>query len=178
MSSYQYRIPHVKDKTTVLSLTWESPYLGKKVFILRQGPERLHIYHDMAICQLRRPAMRRSNPGERMQGLALPVGTPILRRNVHVWPRENTHTHHESNTHIPFVPCQSALPFLRYGYLKIWPWKSKFTITAGVKGQYGKLNFWSTRPKSDVPYMFYTKFYLDKPNFYSLSSKWTRIGKH
>ena len=41
MSSYQYRHSHVKDKTvspTVLSLTWESPYLGKTVFILRQGP--------------------------------------------------------------------------------------------------------------------------------------------
>ena len=36
--SYQYRDSHVKDKTvslTVLSLTWESPYLGKMVFILR-----------------------------------------------------------------------------------------------------------------------------------------------
>ena len=41
MLSYQYRDPHVKDKTvspTVLSLTWESPYLGKTVFILRRGP--------------------------------------------------------------------------------------------------------------------------------------------
>ena len=41
MLSYQYRVPHVKDKTvspTVLSLTWESPYLGKTVFILRRGP--------------------------------------------------------------------------------------------------------------------------------------------
>ena len=31
MSSYQYKDPYVKDKTsltTVLSLTWESPYLG------------------------------------------------------------------------------------------------------------------------------------------------------
>ena len=36
MSSYQYRHPHVKDKT-VLSLTWESPYLGKTVFILRRA---------------------------------------------------------------------------------------------------------------------------------------------
>ena len=27
--------------TTVLSLTWESPYLGKTVFILRQGPDAL-----------------------------------------------------------------------------------------------------------------------------------------
>ena len=41
MLSYQYRHSHVKDKTvspTVLSLTWESPYLGKTVFILRRGP--------------------------------------------------------------------------------------------------------------------------------------------
>ena len=41
MLSYQYRHSHVKDKTvspTVLSLTWESSYLGKTVFILRRGP--------------------------------------------------------------------------------------------------------------------------------------------
>ena len=41
MLSYQYRDTHVKGKTvspTVLSLTWESPYLGKTVFILRRGP--------------------------------------------------------------------------------------------------------------------------------------------
>ena len=41
MPSYQYRDSHVKDKTvlpTVSSLTWESPYLGKTVFILRRGP--------------------------------------------------------------------------------------------------------------------------------------------
>ena len=41
MSSYQYGDSHVKDKTvspTVLSLTWESSYLGKTVFILRRGP--------------------------------------------------------------------------------------------------------------------------------------------
>ena len=44
ISSYQYRDPHVKDKkglTTVLSLTWESPYLGKTVFILRRVPGSL-----------------------------------------------------------------------------------------------------------------------------------------
>ena len=42
MRSYQYRDSHVKDKTvspTVLSLTWESPYLGKTVFILKRDPE-------------------------------------------------------------------------------------------------------------------------------------------
>ena len=32
------------------------------------------------------------------------------------------------STHIPFVPCQSALPFLRYSISKIWPWKSKVKV--------------------------------------------------
>ena len=39
-SSYQYRDSHVEDKTvspTVLSLTWESPYPGKTVFIFLDG---------------------------------------------------------------------------------------------------------------------------------------------
>ena len=41
MLSYQYKDSHVIDKTvspTVLSLTWESPYLENMVFILRQHP--------------------------------------------------------------------------------------------------------------------------------------------
>ena len=39
----------------------------------------------------------------------------------------------ESNilsTHVPLVPCQSALPFLRYSIFKIWPWKSKVKVIA------------------------------------------------
>ena len=32
------------------------------------------------------------------------------------------------STHIPFIPCQSALPFLRYSIFKIWPWKSKVKV--------------------------------------------------
>ena len=32
------------------------------------------------------------------------------------------------STHIPFVPCQSALPFLRYSIFKIWPRKSKVKV--------------------------------------------------
>ena len=41
MPSCQYRNSHVNDKTvspTLLSLTWEFPYLGKTVFILRWSP--------------------------------------------------------------------------------------------------------------------------------------------
>ena len=41
----------------------------------------------------------------------------------------------------------------------------------------GKLNFWSTRPKTDAPNMFYTKFHSPRPNFRSPSSKSTRSGE-
>ena len=37
----------------------------------------------------------------------------------------------ESNilsTNIHFVPCQLALPFLRYSIFKIWPWKSRVKV--------------------------------------------------
>ena len=34
------------------------------------------------------------------------------------------------STHIPVVPCQMALPFLRYSIFKVWPWKSKVKVIA------------------------------------------------
>ena len=37
------------------------------------------------------------------------------------------------STHIPFAPCQSALPFLRYSIFKIWPWKSKVKVMGDVE---------------------------------------------
>ena len=40
---------------------------------------------------------------------------------------------HGSNillTHIPLIPCQSVIPFLRYYFFKIWPWKSKVKVMA------------------------------------------------
>ena len=42
----------------------------------------------------------------------------------------------ESNilsTRILFVPCQSVIPFLRYNFFKIWPWKSKVKVRVEVK---------------------------------------------
>ena len=41
---------------------------------------------------------------------------------------ERWKSQHGSNiqsTHIPLIPCQSAIPFLWYDFSKIWPWKSK-----------------------------------------------------
>ena len=37
------------------------------------------------------------------------------------------------STHIPFIPCQSALPFLGYSYFKIWRWKFKIKVISEVK---------------------------------------------
>ena len=37
------------------------------------------------------------------------------------------------STHIPFVPCQSALPFLGCSYFKIWHWKFKVKVISEVK---------------------------------------------
>ena len=39
------------------------------------------------------------------------------------------------STHIPFVPCQSALPFLTYSIFKIWPWNSKVKVMGEVTVQ-------------------------------------------
>ena len=36
-------------------------------------------------------------------------------------------------THMPFIPCQSALPFLGYRYFKIWRWKFKVKVMSEVK---------------------------------------------
>ena len=45
----------------------------------------------------------------------------------------SSRSHNRNNilsTHIPLVPCQSALPFPRYSIFKIWPWKSKVKVIA------------------------------------------------
>ena len=38
-------------------------------------------------------------------------------------------------TPIPFVQYQSALPFLRYGYFRIWPWKSMVKVLHVIRGE-------------------------------------------
>ena len=39
------------------------------------------------------------------------------------------------STHIPFVPCQSGIPFLSYDSFKIWPWKSGVKVMGEVTVQ-------------------------------------------
>ena len=61
---------------------------------------------------------------------------------------EHWKSQHGSNilsTQIAFVPCQSALPFLRYSIFKIWPWKSKVKIMGEVDIQSHKVGVTSYR---------------------------------
>ena len=67
-------------------------------------------------------------------------------------------------THIPFVPCQSALPFLTYSIFKIWPWKSSHGHGWGhnLKSQCGS-NILSTHfpfvpCQSGIPFLSYNFF--------------------
>ena len=39
------------------------------------------------------------------------------------------------STHIPFVSCQSGIPFLSYDFFKIWPWKSRVKVIGEVTVQ-------------------------------------------
>ena len=51
------------------------------------------------------------------------------------WVRGKLKSQYGSNilsTHIPFIPCQSAIPFLRYDFFEIWPWKSKVKVRVEV----------------------------------------------
>ena len=71
----------------------------------------------------------------------------------------------ESNilsTHIPFVPCQLAIPFLRFYFFKIWPWKSKVKVMEHWKSQHGS-NILSTQIpfapcQSALPFLRYSIF--------------------
>ena len=38
-------------------------------------------------------------------------------------------------THIPFVPCQSTIPFLRKSYFKLWSWNFKINVMDVNKGK-------------------------------------------
>ena len=51
------------------------------------------------------------------------------------WSHKSQCHGHESTNHIPIVPCQSAFPFLRYDYFKLWPWNFNIKAMGVVKGQ-------------------------------------------
>ena len=83
------------------------------------------------------------------------------------------------STCIPFVLCQSAIPFLRYDFFKIWPWKSKVKVMGEVKVESHKvgvtsyrltsLSFHVNRPSHSWDTAF-SKFDLENPR----SRSWVR----
>ena len=75
-------------------------------------------------------------------------------------------------THIPFIPSESTLPFLRYSNFNILPWKSKVKVMAEVKVwshnvgvtsyRLASLSFHVNRP-SHSWYTAFSKFDLENP---------------
>ena len=101
----------------------------------------------------------------------------------HGW-GESWKSQHGSNilsTHIPLIPCQSAILFLRYDFFKIWPWKSKVKVMIEVKVESHKvgvtsyrltsLSFIVNRPSHSWDTAF-SKFDLENPRSRSWVS-WT-----
>ena len=77
----------------------------------------------------------------------------------HGW-GESWKSQHGSNilsTRIPFIPCQATLPFLRYDFLKIWPWKSKVKVMVEVKVESHKVCVTSYRLTS-------LSFHVNRPS--------------
>ena len=91
------------------------------------------------------------------------------------WVRGKLKSQYGSNilsTHIPFIPCQSAIPFLRYDFFKIWPWKSKVKVRVEVKvgsHKVGITSYWLTSFSFHVNQPFHSwdtafpKFDLENP---------------
>ena len=62
---------------------------------------------------------------------------------------------HEWTTHILFVPCQSATPFLIQSYFKIWPWMSwvwsKGKVIQSAQYHINSLPFYFTSVRPTIP---------------------------
>ena len=79
---------------------------------------------------------------------------------------------HVSNilsTHIPFVPCESAIQFLRYHFFKIWPWKSKVKVMVEVKVESHKVGVTSYLLTSLL-------FHVNRP-FHSWDTKFLNLTR-
>ena len=62
---------------------------------------------------------------------------------------------HEWTTHIIFVPCQSATPFLTQSYFRLWPWRSwvwsKSKVIQSAQYHINSLTFHFTSIRSTIP---------------------------
>ena len=71
---------------------------------------------------------------------------------------QSQHGSNIPSTHIPFIPCQSAIQFLRYDFFKIWPWKSKVKVMVEVKVESHKVGATSYRLTS-------LSFHVNRPSY-------------
>ena len=74
------------------------------------------------------------------------------------------------STHIPFVPCQSGIPFLSYEFFKIWPWKSKVKVMVEVTVQSHNVGLASYRLTS-LSFHFGRPPILENQHFQNLTLK-------
>ena len=79
--------------------------------------------------------------------------------------------HNTLSTHIPFVPCWSALPFLSYDFFKFWPWKSKVTVMGEVTVQSHNVGLTSCRLRTLSLYVNRPSHSLDTAGFKIWPSK-------
>ena len=64
------------------------------------------------------------------------------------WVRSHLKSQWGSNilsTSVPFVPCQSGIPFVSYDFFKIWPWKSRAKVIGEVTVQSNNVSLASYR---------------------------------
>ena len=51
------------------------------------------------------------------------------------WSHKSQYHGHWWMTQIPFIPCQTTIPFRRWSYFKLWPWNLNTKVMGVVKGQ-------------------------------------------
>ena len=88
------------------------------------------------------------------------------------------------STHLLFVPCQSAIPFLRYDFFQTWPWKSKvkFMVEVKVEGHKVGVIFYRRTSLSNYPSIPETQTFLNLTFKSKVKVKWqwccTTTGLH
>ena len=151
--------PPISEIQHFQNLPWKS-----KVKVIAQGhKEGITPYRLISLC-----SMSICHP---IPGIPLFQNWTLkIQGQGHGW-GQSWKSQHRSNiqsTHIPFVLCQSAIPFLSYDFFKIWPWKSQVKVMGEVTVQSHNvdLSILSTRIhfvpcQSGTPFLSYNFFKID-----------------
>ena len=119
------------------------------------------------LCRERVPPSWANTNGHNSNGLRTVIPGIQLFQNLtleiqgqgHGWGQswKSQHGSNIQSTHIPFVSCQSGIPFLGYNFLKIWPWKSRVKVMGNVKVQSHNVGLTSYRLTS-------LSFHVNRPS--------------